>query len=102
MIELELVIHQPSRLRIMAALAALPAGKVMDFVSLKEVAGLTDGNLSSHLSVLEQAGYVSIDKGYEGKKPRTLIQLTTMGNEAFSRYIDELENIIRGKNFSSS
>ena len=96
MLEAELLIHQPSRLRIMAALVALPSGEGMDFVSLKEIAKFTDGNLSSHLSVLEQAGYVSIDKTFEGKKPKTHVWMTSKGREAFSRYVEELEGILKG------
>lgn len=96
MLESELLIHQPSRLRIMAALVALPSGEGMDFVSLKELVNFTDGNLSSHLSTLEQVGYVSIDKCFEGKKPKTRLWVTSKGREAFSRYIEELEQILKG------
>ncbi len=96
MLELELLIHQPSRLHIMAALAALSVSEAIDFVNLKQLINLTDGNLSSHLSALEQAGYVSINKGFEGKKPKTRILITSKGREAFSTYVAELEIIIRG------
>ena len=96
MLEQELLIHQPSRLRIMAALAALSRGEDIDFVSLKELAKLTDGNLSSHLSTLEQAGYISIDKSFEGKKPKTCLSITSKGRKAFGSYVEELERIIRG------
>jgi DNA-binding PadR family transcriptional regulator len=68
----------------------------MDFVSLKELAKFTDGNLSSHLSVLEQAGYVSVDKTFEGKKPKTHVWITSKGREAFSRYVEKLEEILKG------
>lgn len=94
MLESELIIHQPSRLRIMAALVALLAGEAIDFVHLKKLANLTDGNLSTHLSTLEHAGYISIDKIFEGKKPRTRVWITSRGREAFARYVDELEKII--------
>lgn len=96
MLESELLIHQPSRLRIMAALVALPNGEGMDFVSLKELAKLTDGNLSSHLSTLEQACYISIEKSFEGKKPKTFIAITSKGRDAFSSYLEELEKILKG------
>ncbi len=96
MLESELLIHQPSRLRIMAALVALPCGDVLDFVSLKELVKLTDGNLSSHLTTLEEAGYVSVDKTFEGKKPKTRVLVTSKGREAFSRYVEELEKILKG------
>lgn len=97
MLETELIIHQPSRLRIMAALVALPVGESLDFVTLKDIAKLTDGNLSSHLSTLEQAGYVSIDKTFEGKKPKTRVWVTSSGREAFSKYVEELEKILNNK-----
>jgi len=95
MLESELLIHQPSRLHIMAALVALPSGECLDFVLLKKLAKFTDGNLSSHLSILEQTGYVSIDKSFEGKKPKTRIMVTSKGREAFSRYVEELERILK-------
>ena len=96
MIESDLLIHQQSRLHIMAALVALPIGESTDFVNLKELVKLTDGNLSSHLCILEQAGYVSIDKSFEGKKPKTRIWVTSKGREAFSRYVEKLEKILKG------
>jgi DNA-binding MarR family transcriptional regulator len=79
----------------MAAFVALPVGEGIDFVSLKRLTGLTDGNLSSHLSMLEQVRYVSIDKCFEGKKPKTRIWVTSKGREAFSRYVEELERILK-------
>jgi len=95
--ETELLIHQPSRLRIMAALVALPAGEGMDFISLRDLLKLTDGNLSTHLSTLEQAGYISVDKIFHQKKPRTSACVTSRGREAFSRYVEQLEKIIKGE-----
>ena len=95
MLESELLIHQPSRLRIMAALVVLPSGEGMDFVNLRELAKFTDGNLSCHLSVLEQAGYVSVEKTFEGKKPKTRVWITSKGREVFSRYVEELEEILK-------
>jgi DNA-binding MarR family transcriptional regulator len=96
MLEQELLIHQPSRLRIMAALVALPSGEKMDFVRMKELAKLTDGNLSTHLTTLEQAGYIDILKSFDKKKPKTQIALTANGRDAFADYVVELEKIIKG------
>ncbi|MEX0763137.1 MAG: transcriptional regulator [Dehalococcoidia bacterium] len=90
----ESLIQQPARLRIMAALAALPVGEQMTFGDLRELVPLTAGNMSSHLSMLERAGYVSVDKGYDGKRPRTWIWATSQGRGAFAGVIDELEQII--------
>ena len=73
-----------------------PSGEGIFFVSLKELLKFTDGNLSSHLSVLEQTGYVSVDKSFDGKKPKTRIRVTEKGREAFLRYIEELEVILKG------
>jgi len=94
--ELELLIHQPSRLRIMAALVALPGGEDIDFVSLKGLSKLTDGNLSSHLSTLEKAGYVSLDRTFEEKKTKTRIWVNSKGRKAFSQYVKELEQLLNG------
>lgn len=97
MTEPNLLIHQPARLRMMAALVALPAGRSLDFVGLKELLKLTDGNLSSHLSTLEQAGYVSIDKAFEGKRAKTRVWVTSSGRRAFAQYVEELERVLRGE-----
>lgn len=96
MYEPEIIIHQPSRLRIMAALVALPVGESLEFTGLKDLVKLTDGNLSTHLSVLEQAGYIAIDKSFEGKKPKTRVRVTSRGRDAFSKYVEELEKILKG------
>ena len=94
--EPEPLIHQQSRLYIMSALAALSADSAYDFVGLKNVTGLTDGNLSVHLSVLEQAGYLEVEKGYNDRKPKTWIRLTLEGRKAFLNYVETLEKILRG------
>ena len=92
------VLFQPSRLRIMAALVAQTAQQGLAFSALKELVGLTDGNLSSHLSTLEQVGYVSVEKEFVGKRPRTSVWATSTGRHAFAECVDELETIIRGPN----
>lgn len=80
---LDRVIHEPSRLAIIAILAACEAA---DFVYLRGATGLTQGNLSVHLSKLEEAGYVSVEKRFQGKKPNTLCRLTEAGRSAFAEY----------------
>ncbi|UCE11862.1 MAG: transcriptional regulator [Candidatus Thorarchaeota archaeon] len=65
-----------------------------DYVFLMGLLGLTWGNLSSHLSKLETAGYVEVDKGYEGKKPRTVLRLTEKGRDAFREYRAVMKRII--------
>jgi len=80
---LDPLIHQPSRLIITAILYSVESA---DFVYLLRESDLSMGNLSSHLSRLEEAGYVRIDKTFRGKVPRTLCALTDKGRQAFDEY----------------
>jgi len=89
-IDLDRLVHEPARLVIMTVLTAADA----DFLFLLRQTGLTKGNLSSHLSKLEQAGYVAIDKTFEGKIPRTLCRLTDTGRRAFQGYRAQLNRAI--------
>ncbi len=84
-------IHQRTRLAIMATLAGVES---LDFNDLKAQLGLTDGNLSTHASALERAGYVEIVKGFTGKKPRTTIAMTAKGRHALEKYIRFLQDIL--------
>ncbi|GAM97182.1 transcriptional regulators of marR/emrR family [alpha proteobacterium U9-1i] len=89
--EIDDVIHGRLRLGIMAYLStASPA----QFLELKAKVNATDGNLSTHLSKLEEAGYVKIEKTYEGKKPRTNVHLTKQGRNAWLAYLKRLEALI--------
>jgi DNA-binding MarR family transcriptional regulator len=88
------IIHQPQRLKIMAALKALPPREQLEFVRLKAVVGATDGNLGAHIVTLEQAGYVEVEKDFVGKKPRTRVRLTKTGRRAFEDYIAFLREIV--------
>jgi len=88
------VIHQPQRLKIMAALKALPAREQLEFVRLKTIVGATDGNLGAHIVTLEQSGYVEVEKDFIGKKPRTRVRLTRAGRRAFEDYIAFLREIV--------
>jgi len=81
--EVDRLVHEPARLMILMVLYSVEAA---DFTFLVNVTELTDGNLSSHLSKLEAAGYVEIEKGYAGKKPRTRLQLTPAGRQAVDAY----------------
>jgi DNA-binding MarR family transcriptional regulator len=94
MTELDDIIHQPLRLRIMAALNALPAGGGLEFSKLKKLTGATDGNLGAHIETLAKAGYVAIDKAFVGKKPRTMVIATAAGRGAFARHVAHLKEII--------
>lgn len=89
--DLDRLIHQSSRLRILTTLAAVEG---TDFLYLLRETGLTKGNLSSHLSKLEDAGLVAIDKTYEGKTPLTLCRLTAEGRKRLGRYRDGLRSVL--------
>ena len=92
--KLDSLIHQTVRLQIMAALTALPADAQMDFVTLRKMLDLTDGNLSVHLRKLEDAGYVRVEKVFVGRKPRTFLQATPAGRQAFDAHVQALQEIL--------
>jgi DNA-binding MarR family transcriptional regulator len=94
MAELDDIIHQPLRLKIMAALNALPAATGLEFSRLKKLTGATDGNLGAHIATLSKAGYVAIEKAFVGKKPQTTVTATATGRGAFARYVAYLREII--------
>jgi len=97
MADLDEIIHQPLRLRIMAALNALPPGAAgLEFARLKKLTGATDGNLGAHIETLTRAGYVTIDKAFVGKKPQTTVTATATGRGAFARHVASLQEIIAG------
>jgi DNA-binding MarR family transcriptional regulator len=87
-------IHQPVRLKIMAALRALPEREKMEFTQVKALVGATDGNLGAHIGTLERAGYLTVEKDFVGKKPRTRVQLTKVGRRAFEKYVEFLREIV--------
>jgi DNA-binding HxlR family transcriptional regulator len=91
-IKLNKAIHQKARLGIMSILMA---SENAEFNYLKERLKLTDGNLSSHLSLLEREKYIMIKKKFVKKKPKTLCQMTDKGRHAFEEYLGNLEQIIR-------
>jgi DNA-binding MarR family transcriptional regulator len=86
------VIHQPVRLRVMAALSAAADG--LDFTQLKTLTGATDGNLGAHLDHLARAGYVEISKAFVGRRPKTTAKTTKEGRAAFARHVAFLKEII--------
>lgn len=88
------IIHQPVRLKIVAALKGLPPGAQLEFVRLKALVGATEGNLGAHLTTLEEAGYAAIEKDFAGKRPRTRVALTRQGRRAFDDYVAYLRDII--------
>ena len=96
MAQLDELIHQPLRLKIMAALHAERDAEPMEFSRLKAVTQATDGNLGSHLATLEKAAYVEITKDFVGKKPRTRVAPTLAGRKAFRHHVDYLRAVVEG------
>ena len=94
---LDNIIHQPIRLQIMASLIALEAGEQVDFTYLRELLKLTDGNLGAHLSKLEEVGYIKVEKTFVDRKPRTFVNATGKGRDAFEYHVNALRQIIRSK-----
>ncbi len=91
--EIDRVIHEPARLMILAHLYVVDSA---DFLFLMRQTGLTFGNLSSHMSKLEAAGYVHVAKGFAGRKPRTMLRLTGKGREAFKSYRQSMKQVLDG------
>jgi DNA-binding MarR family transcriptional regulator len=91
------IIHQPVRLRVMAALSALaPADEGLDFARLKSLTGATDGNLGAHLDHLARAGYVEVSKAFAGRRPRTTVKASRAGRAAFAAHVAFLKSVIAG------
>src|ERR1700752_430677 len=90
---LDRVIHEKARLGLMTSLMTHPKG--LAFADLKQLCGLTDGNLSRHLQVLQEAGLVELTKGYEGNRPHTHCRLTKAGRRRFLDYLAVLERLVR-------
>src|SRR4051794_5979203 len=89
---LERVIHEKARLGIVTSLVTHPAGLL--FNDLKEMCSLTDGNLSRHLQILHEGGFVEVWKGYQGNRPQTLVRLTSDGHKRFLDYVAVLESVV--------
>lgn len=90
---LDRIFHERARLGIVTSLAGQPDG--LAFAQLKSLCGLTDGNLNRHLSVLDEAGYVTIEKAVHGKRPQTRCRLSEQGLVEFERYLAALEAVLR-------
>lgn len=90
------LIHQPVRLKIMAALKALPAAEQIEFVRLRKLVDATEGNLGAHIQTLEQAGYVAVEKDFAENRPRTRVKLSKQGRRAFEDYTVFLRELIDG------
>jgi DNA-binding transcriptional ArsR family regulator len=90
---LDRVIHERARLSVLTSLIAHPKGLL--FGDLKQLCGLTDGNLSRHLQVLQEAGLVTIAKGFDRNRPQTLCRITARGRKRYLDYLGVLEQVVR-------
>lgn len=91
LVDIDQVIHAPARLTVLTYLYVVESA---DFRFLKNVTGLTWGNLSSHVSKLEEAGYVAVEKEFRGKKPHTMLHLTDEGRAAFRAYKQSMQQVL--------
>ena len=91
--KIDRLIHEPGRLMIVAYLSVVESA---DFLFLKRQTGLTWGNLSAHLSKLEAAGYIDVEKEFVDKKPHTVLHLTDKGRTAFDTYRQSMKQIFEG------
>jgi DNA-binding MarR family transcriptional regulator len=91
-LQLDRVIHEKGRLAIMSMLAASPE---LAFTELRDSLEMTDGNVTSHIRTLQEAGYVAVSKSYRDKRPLTTCALTSKGRKAFAEYIALLEQILQ-------
>jgi DNA-binding MarR family transcriptional regulator len=91
--DIDRLVHEPARLMVLANLYVVESA---DFTFLMNQTGLTWGNLSSHLSKLEEAGYVQIDKSFVNKKPQTMLSLTEEGRSAFQNYRRQMQQFMQG------
>ncbi len=92
--ELDRVIHEPARLMLVALLSSVDSA---DFLFLLKESRLTKGNLSVHLTRLEEAGYLTVKKSFRGKIPHTEFRLTAKGKTAFDEYREQLGSIMGAK-----
>ncbi|MDB6108705.1 MAG: putative transcriptional regulator [Pedosphaera sp.] len=91
-LNLDRIIHEKGRLAIMSSLAASPE---LSFTELRDTLNMTDGNVTTHIRTLQEAGYLSVAKSYQNNRPLTTCALTTAGRKAFMAYINLLEEIIQ-------
>lgn len=91
--EIDRVVHEPARLMLMAALYVLDSA---DYTFLMNLTGVTWGNLSAHISKLEESGYVEVEKSFKGKRPNTMLRLTPAGRAAFQTYRQKMKGFLDG------
>ena len=89
--EIDRLVHEPARLMLMAVLYVIDSA---DFTFLMNQTGMTWGNLSAHMSKLEEAGYIEVEKSFRGKRPNTLLRLTPQGRAAFQAYRTKMKQVL--------
>ena len=89
--DIDRLIHEPARLQIVALLYVLESA---DFVFISQQTGFTWGNLSAHVTKLDDGGYVKVEKGYKGKRPQTMLSLTAKGRKAFQSYRQSMHQML--------
>ena len=89
--DIDQIIHAPARLMLLTYLYVVESA---DYVFLMRLTGLTWGNLATHLNKLEEAGYVDIQKTFEGKKPKSILRLTEQGRDAFRAYKKSMQQVL--------
>jgi DNA-binding MarR family transcriptional regulator len=89
--EIDRLVHEPARLMLMAVLYVIDSA---DFTFLMNQTGMTWGNLSAHMSKLEEAGYLEIEKTFKGKRPNTMLRLTPQGRSAFQAYRLKMKQVL--------
>jgi DNA-binding MarR family transcriptional regulator len=90
--DIDRLIHEPARMAVMSILYVVDSA---DFIFLMNQTSLTWGNLSAHMSKLEQAGYLVVEKSFKGKRPNTMLRLTPAGREAFRSYALKMKQVFR-------
>lgn len=90
--QLDRVIHEKGRLAIMSLLAASPQ---LSFTEMRDTLNMTDGNVTAHVRTLHESGYIAVTKAFQGNRPLTTYALTPAGKEAFTHYINLLEQIVQ-------
>ena len=93
LVEIDRIIHEPARLAVMALLYVVESA---DFTFLMNQTNLSWGNLSTHMSKLEDAGYIEVEKSFKGRRPNTSLRLTQAGREAFQSYRHDLKQMLDG------
>jgi DNA-binding MarR family transcriptional regulator len=89
--DIDRLVHEPARLMIIAVLYVIDSA---DFTFLMNQTGMTWGNLSAHMSKLEEAGYLEVEKSFKGKRPNTMLRLTNQGRVAFQAYRQKMKQVL--------